>query len=63
MKLIKDNPKILIISTIGVIIFALNNLFNFIKFENPKTNSAILLVFLIGHLIGTYMKLNENLKN
>ncbi len=55
-------PKIVLVSSIGLIVFGFNNLFNFVEFENPKTNSIILFILAIVNMIGLYKKANEDLK-
>lgn len=60
----KKEGIILLISSIGLIIFGFNTFFEFIPFKNQKNNSLIIMVLSLINFIFIIRKMNkeQNLK-
>ena len=55
----KNEKLILLISSIGLIIFGLNSFFEFIPFEDQKNNSLILMILSLVNFVFILIKMNK----
>ena len=55
----KNEKLILLISSIGLIIFGLNSFLEFIPFEDQKNNSLILMILSLVNFVFILIKMNK----